>query len=353
MTDRAPGVRLVEVPVANRIDREQTADATEKCGQHIGLRTRPLPRAECVLPPLHRQRQVFRRVLPWIDRFEQPQRAGVAGMRGKRGLRLAAATPGTARSDEQVGDVFEAALRLVAVEQAVDLAQHDAARGTVAPHMAADQRQRQIVDREVCHRLHRADVTDLRGPRSEVIDFDESDVEIDERVAAGPARIKLGKRQAGELLAGADADARLLAAEHRVDDLAHVAGNVPVGQRVDLVPITDQAGDRRHMDLALHIGDHRVAAADVVERVADRRDLDIGACLPGSGDDADRHFAAVRQIERARHHLVRIVLAILAAERIGIFPALDEDEHRRPGIRTHLGIDQRPLSRHGLAGAAV
>src|SRR4051812_35946650 len=93
------------------------------------------------------------------------------------GMRLTSTT----RPDEQVGHVLEAALRLVAIEQAVDLSQYDAACRAMPAHMTADQCQRKIVDGEVGHRLHRADVTDLRGPQIEIVDLDHADVEIDER----------------------------------------------------------------------------------------------------------------------------------------------------------------------------
>src|SRR5262249_40592529 len=139
VADRSPGVRLVEVPVADRIDGEQGADATEQRAECIGLRTGTRPRAQAVLTPLHRERQVFWRSLGRLDGPHQPPRSGTAGTRRERRLRPAVSLAGPARADEQVCDVVEAALRLVAIEQAVDLAQHDAAGRAVAAHMAADE----------------------------------------------------------------------------------------------------------------------------------------------------------------------------------------------------------------------
>src|SRR5262245_26105678 len=116
-----------------------------------------------------------------------------------------------ARPDEDVSDVLEAALGLVAVKERVDFAQHDATRTAVAAHMAPDQRECEVMDGEVDHRSCRADVSELRRPRVEVIDVDQAHVEIDIDIPTHPPRVQIGKERALKLLRGGDPNALELA----------------------------------------------------------------------------------------------------------------------------------------------
>ena len=95
-----------------------------------------------------------------------------------------------ARPDEEVGRCSRTRrLRLVAVEQRVDLAEHEPAGRAVPAHAAADQGQRHVVDATGRPSVPRADVARSSAVQSiEVVDVDQADVEVDVDVLAGPAR---------------------------------------------------------------------------------------------------------------------------------------------------------------------
>ena len=71
--DGPPSVRLVEVPVTDRVDRQQSAHSAEQCCQRIGLRTRSAAREPNVFcPHCIASGRNFACSLAWLDRFQQP-----------------------------------------------------------------------------------------------------------------------------------------------------------------------------------------------------------------------------------------------------------------------------------------
>src|SRR5437660_3256248 len=93
-----------------------------------------------------------RRLLAVLVRFwlKKPQRARVSGMRdeGGRLIRLSLSVVVRApRPDEKVGDVLEATLGFVAVEERMDFPEHVAACTPIAAHVAANQGEGDVVHR--------------------------------------------------------------------------------------------------------------------------------------------------------------------------------------------------------------
>ena len=336
MPERSPGVGLVDVPVAHRVDFEQCADARQQGRQGVALRWLLARRVQHGASPLHGERDQLRRMAIRLRRqwLQHPERAGIAGQRREGGVWLGAiAGTGVARPDEEIGDIFEAAAGLVAKEQPLDLAQHLAARGAEAAHVAADESERQVDAGKIRHRSEHAAAAQLGGPLRDVVDLDQPDIEVDERVLHREVGVDGREGQPGELLLRADADPPALAAQHGFDHLAGFSRHMAVGEGVDRVAVAHQAGDRRGVVLALRAGDDGIAGSDIVQRVEDVGGRDRRPGLARRLDDTDRHVRAVRHQEGLGHHGI-------GARRKGLgqFPLRDENQDAGPGVGTDLRI---------------
>ena len=245
-----------------------------------------------------------------------------------------------ARTNEQVGDVFEAASGLVSVEKTLNLAQHFSRCGTDPADLAADQRERKVGAGKISHRTQHADARDFGRPSRDVVDIDQADVEVDEGVLHGEVRIDRGERQTRELLCRAYPYPFSHAVEFGPDHLAGGAGHMAVGERVDLVSIAHQATDRGHEFLALNLRDDRVARADIVERKAYVSRLYFRSGFLGCFNNANRDASAVRHEDGARHHFTRPRCKFLR-----ILPLRHEHEDAWPGIRPDFRIIEPPNRR--------
>src|SRR5262249_498908 len=123
----------------------------------------------------------------------------------------------------------------------------------------------------------------------------------------------------------------------RGEHLSLTSCDVSVREGIGLVAIGDQTGNRRDVLAFLDLDQYRMPAADIVERIPDRWRFGRAHGIARRLDDADRHPPAVREIERARHHCVGIIVATLA-KFVSRDPLVDENQDCRPGVRTHLGI---------------
>ena len=245
-----------------------------------------------------------------------------------------------ARTNEQVGDIFEAASGLVSVEKTLNFAQHFSRCGTDPADLAADQRERKVGAGKISHRTQHADARDFGRPSRDVVDIDQADVEVDEGVLRGEVRIDRGERQTRQLLRRAYPYPFSYAVEFGPDHLAGGAGHMAVGERVNLVSVAHQATDRGHEFLALNLRDDRVARADIVERKAYVARLDFRFGFLGCLNDANRDASAVRHEDGARHHFVRPRCKFLR-----ILPLRHEHEDAWPGIRPDFRIIEPPNRR--------
>src|SRR5262249_12823282 len=109
-----------------------------------------------------------------------------------------------------------------------------------------------------------ADAVDLRGPALDVIDADQSGIEIGHHARAGPAGIDLAEGALAELQRVADAEPAIGVLEAGEDLATGGADHVTVGQRKPGLAIGDEAADRAAVDLALDRGLHGEAAADQI-----------------------------------------------------------------------------------------
>src|SRR4051794_9441039 len=118
---------------------------------------RPVVRVGEDMPaPLERDwHREARLAVLWLP-VHQEEGPGITGMGAERDdLLLPASDPARrALADEEIRDVLEPADRLVPVEEAVDLAPDLSGGGAEGVDRAADQPQREIGDRQVCHLAH-------------------------------------------------------------------------------------------------------------------------------------------------------------------------------------------------------
>lgn len=84
-------------------------------------------------------------------------------------------------------------------------------------HWAADQPERNIGDVQIRERTDFADTVNLRRPLVDVVDLDQTDVEIDIDVLPRPPRVQLGKKLARQLAGRAGADRYTVATDDSVD----------------------------------------------------------------------------------------------------------------------------------------
>ena len=237
---------------------------------------------EHLAAPLQRERGL---VVVGTRVVDDPQRPGVAGARTQR--------RGSARPDQQVGDVLEAADGLESIEHRADFAAHVPARGSMGPHRTANDVQRQVGNVEVGQWTDLANAVDLRRPAMHVVDGDEPDVEVDVRFLARPRRIKVREQLARQRQRCARADPLAVAGQHRVKRFTRCAGNVTVGQRVGVVAIGDEATDGGEVLLALHFAQDGVPASQHASRIQLPPDV-IGQPLVQRGlDHAYRYALAV------------------------------------------------------------
>jgi len=144
----------------------------------------------------------------------------------------------------------------------------------------------------------------------------------------------------------ADTTARL----HR-DRRAWKAADMAVGQRIDRVPVGDQASDAGLPSLALRLHREREPTPDDAVGPAN---IDRGRRLRlGRADlyDADRHDASVGHEQRLGHHVLRRETANGAAEPARLHPVAHQDQHARPGDIAHAGIAERARLAPGLVPA--
>src|SRR5215475_8775411 len=107
--------------------------------------------------------------------------------------------PVTRGADQDIRNIVEASDRLESIKQCTDFPAHLARRRTVRTYRASDQPQRDVRHVEVGKGSNLADAVNLRGPLIDIVDVDQSDVEVHINVVACPARIKLFEQPAAEL----------------------------------------------------------------------------------------------------------------------------------------------------------
>jgi hypothetical protein len=200
-----------------------------------------------------------------------------------------------------------------------------------------DEGERDVVDREIDHSSHLADVEDVRRPLVQLVDFDEADIEIDVDVATGPAGVERRESQARQLLRRAGSDTLQRSAEARVYNFARFARHMAVSEGVHRVAVADETGDGGGILSALHIGDHRGAAAEVVKRLPRLKGANFISLLLRRLDDANRHASSVRQIKGLRHER-----ASRLRQFCGSLPFLHEDQDGGPRVGPDFRILERP-----------
>src|SRR5262249_55097201 len=103
------------------------------------------------------------------------------------------------RSDHEVGDIFDAGDRFVAIEQARDLAFHETAGCAKGDQRAADDVESKTSDVEVPDLADLSDAIHLRRPALDVIDPDQAGIEVRDDMLARPSRINLLERPLTQL----------------------------------------------------------------------------------------------------------------------------------------------------------
>src|ERR1700761_3612291 len=337
MAHRPPIVRQTNVPIAKQRDIELVAHCAEEGCQSIG-RTSLRAVEENLTTPLQSDRLRTELVTLYI---RQPQRARISGM-GSEGA-------AAGRTNEHIGDVFEAADGLVPIEQSTDFTPHVSRRRSMCAHGAADQLERNIGDVQICEGTDFADAVNLRGPLVDVVDLDQADVEIDIDVLPRPPGIQVGKKFARQLGRCAGADRYPVAANDRVDARSRSPGDMTVCERVGLVSVSNQTGNRREMFLTLHVADDRTATAHNACRIIELRIAFLANVILLYLDHAQRHLLPVWHVHSRRHRVVGV------GEIVWIDPAVNENKDRGPGIRPNLRICERTYGSWlgGSCGVAV
>ncbi|GCC44182.1 hypothetical protein chiPu_0028299, partial [Chiloscyllium punctatum] len=278
-----------------------------------------------------RAARIFRRIVI----VEKPHRAGIAGIVVERRVAIT-------RADHEIADIFQAADGLVAIEQAKDLALHHAADCAERNQRLVDDVEAEGADVEIDDVADLADAVDLRGPALDVVDTDQSGIEIGHHARAGPAGIDLAEGALAELQRVADAETPVGVLETGEDLASGRADHVAVGEGKHGLAIGDETADRAAMDLALDHGLDRKAAADQIA-LEHRRIDDAGAALVRIDlDDTGRHDTTVRQIQERRHQLVLLLRMVLQLGALHPVPHEDEDAGPRPVLDRR--IEQRARS---------
>ena len=108
-----------------------------------------------------------------------------------------------------------------------------------------------------------------------------------------------------------------------------------VRERVGLVSVSNQAGNRRKMFLTLHVANDRIATARNARWVIKLRIAFRSNVILLDLDHAQRHLLPVRHVHGGWHRVVGV------GEIVGVDPAFNENKDRGPGIRPNLRICER------------
>ena len=329
---------MAGVPVADQLDIELAAQrrhADTERDLHRNLAARS---EQFLAAPFQRQGTEDARAagIPLRVRIvEKPDRAGIAGIVVERRVAVA-------RTDHEIADIFHAADGLVAIEQADDLALHQSAGRTEGDQRLVDDLEAEGADIEIDDVADLSDAVDLRGPTLDVVDADQSGIEIGDHARAGPAGIDVAEGALAELQRIADAETALRVLEAGEDLAPGRADDVAVGECKHGLAIGDETADRTAVDLALDHGLDRKAAANQIA-LEHRRIDDAGAALVRIDlDDAGGHDAPVRQIQEWRHQLVLLLRMVLQLGALHPVPHADEDAGPRPVLDRR--IEQRARS---------
>ncbi len=171
----------------------------------------------------------------------------------------------------------------------------------MSAHGTADQPERYVRNIEIGKRTDLADAVHLRRPLVDVIDLDQTNVQVYIDVVAAPAGIEVLEEHTAELYRRGRADFDLIAADDGADAGAGLPGDVAVGEGEGFVSVRYKARDGSNVLPPLNVADHRIAAAHdaggvTVVRVRLRPHI-VFVYL----DDADGHLLAVRHVYRRRH----------------------------------------------------
>ena len=109
-----------------------------------------------------------------------------------------------------------------------------------------------------------------------------------------------------------------------IECFTRISGNVTIGEPIGSVTVRHEAGNRGHMFLPLHLHNHGIAAANVVQGKADIRSR-RGPGFKFGNDNADRDRPAIGQIKSFRHDVAGL-----------IFPFVHKYKDAWPGIGTNF-----------------
>ncbi|UGY28649.1 hypothetical protein HU675_0018795 [Bradyrhizobium septentrionale] len=329
---------MTGIPVADQLDVELAAQRCHADAERDLHRDLAARSEQFLAAPFQRHRAEDARaagVLLRVRIVEKPDRAGVAGIVVERRVAVA-------RTDHEIADILQAADGLVAIEQAKDLALHQAAGRTEGNQRLVDDVETEGADIEIDDVADLADAVDLCGPALDVVDADQSGIEIGHHTRAGPAGIDLAEGALAELQRVADPETAVGVLEAGKDLTSGRADHVTVGQRKHRLAVGDEAADRATVDLALDRGLNRKAAADQVA-LEHRRVDGAGAFLVRIDlDHAGGHDATIRQIQERRHQLILLLRMVLQLR--ALHPVADKDQNAGPRPVLDRRIEQRARS---------
>src|SRR5262249_29222135 len=183
---------------------------------------------------------------------------------------------------------------LVAVEESLDTPRETSGNGAARFHGTIDETQRDVLRRQIRELADAPNAVDLRRPLVDVVDLDESYIEIDINALALPAGLHLFESLGHELFPRALPDHALLSSHHRVDGSVRLAGDVAVRQGIDGVAIRYETADRGDALFPLRVDQDREAAADPVFRKGLRNRRGGRQSLERRPDDAHPPAASLR-----------------------------------------------------------
>jgi hypothetical protein len=227
--------------------------------------------------------------------------------------------------------------RLVAVEQGLDGAAQEATDRAVGDDRLVDELEPDVALVEVGELADVADPVEGGGPAAGVRERHEPGVEVDVGLLPRQARVEVLPAPAAEVMARRGPDLGEPVARPDADRLPRLPRHVTVGEQVARVAVGHDAARRGLALQALVADDQAEAAARARGGPRPSRGARRGRWLRlGRRDlhDADRHGAAVGQVERAGQQVATEVLRRL--------PLADERQHARPRIGPDLAVGQAP-----------
>src|SRR5262249_43994572 len=232
MADGSPVGDVTEVPVPDRLDFEIQAGGAQEGRERIRTDPAAALGEKTLAAPLNGDRH---RVVSGA-RVEQPERPRVARPRRQRRLLVS-------RADQAVRHVLETTDGLVAVEESFDAPRETSGNGAARFHGTIDKTQRDVLRRQIRELADAPNAVDLLRQLVDVVDLDESYIEIDINALALPAGVHLFESLGHELFPRALPDHALLSSHHRVDGSVRLAGDVAVRQGIDGVAIRHETAD--------------------------------------------------------------------------------------------------------------